>query len=200
MNRFHAVACILLSLAASRQAAAQLIMELSGTPGSSIVEFILSGEDVATDSFESVLGIGFDIVDDFNPFPPAANGSDFGRFVIQTGSASLSNITQDRAVAVSNLFLQDSELFGVDRFGVRAGVIPIFTGDTISWTGSGTIDLSTKGLTFSDLRVGSGVGVVDLAGVAVGIDGVLQIVPEPAAALLLSPLGFTWVASRRRQE
>ena len=54
-----------------------MCMTLTGTAGSSIVNFTLSGSDAATASFSSGVSgaFMFNITDTFKPFPQSINGS-----------------------------------------------------------------------------------------------------------------------------
>ncbi len=173
---------------------ASVVMNLEGMRGSSILNFSLNGSGIAVESFGSLItGFGFSITDGFDPFPPAILGTNNGNFALLSGSAMFSNETNGTTLAITGLFLQDPPSLEFDRFGViTAGTYRVSLGDTISWTGVGTIDLSTKGLTFSDLTQGSGLGLFRPANVPVNIEGLLNVrsiatVPEPST---LTVLGF----------
>jgi hypothetical protein len=175
-----------------------LVMTLQGTANSSIVTFTLSGSDIASGTF-ALLGIGFDITDGYDPFPPGVNGSDSGRFTIQNGSATVTNGTS--TLDIGSLFFQDSTLFDtVDRFGAGTlGFFSVTTDDTLTWEGTGTVDLSDKGLIFGDLNPGMGVGVMNFPGLGAVLDGKLVIVPEPSSLVVLPLLGLVCSSAFRRR-
>ena len=159
---------------AADSARGQLEMTLHGTTDSPIVNFTLSGFDVASDSF-ALAGIGFDVTDGFDPFPPGVNGADFGKFAIQIGAATVTN--GNSTLDISHLSFQDSSMLDtVDRFGAGVeGFFSVAPGNTVSWSGTGTIDLSEKGLTFSDLNSGMGVGEMNFPGLGAVLNGKLIV-------------------------
>ena len=187
---FLAMSLTLVSLF-SQACQAQLVMTLRGTPGSSVLSFNLSGSDVAQGGIANpISGAVFTITDGFDPFPAAINAglgpTDIATFPIITGGAAM-NVTNsggDFGIAVDDLILEDSSFRGTERFGV----LPVVTydlmfGDTLSWNGAGTIDLSSQGLTFDDLSMGTGESVGGF--VVGGIEATLHVVPEPSSLFLL---------------
>ena len=110
-------------------------------------------------------------------------------------------------MAIDGLSMQDISLFGdAERFGIfgTSGLYSLSAGDGFTCAGSGTIDLSGKGLTFGDLTLGSGVGFFELPGLGnVGVDATLNIVPEPSTLVLLVMgslifAGIGWWRRRRK--
>ena len=177
-----------LLMALPNLAVADFLMELRGTPNSSIVAFTLEGSGVASGSFTvPINGVGFQINDDFDPFP----ASDIGTFTITSGSATWANITTGTVSQASQVLLQDSSFLGLsDRFGIASFSenYTLSEGDVFEWQGTGTFDLSQRGLSFEDLIPGDGVGVFNLPGLPGALDGRITIVsiPEPSAVVVVA--------------
>lgn len=67
-------------------------------------------------------------------------------------------------------------------------------GDVYQWSGSATIDLSGKGLTFDSLRPGSTGPIYPISAPTSGIlEGQLVIVPEPSSTVLLTSAAFAGI-------
>ena len=79
--------------------------------------------------------------------------------------------------------------------------ISYVAGDVYQWSGSATIDLSAKGLTFDSLHLGSTGPVYPLDPVTSGIlQGELVIVPEPSVTVLLTSAGAVFLMIKRRHQ
>lgn len=184
---------------------ALMLMELTGSANSSIVEYSLSGTSTATNTFGSpFVGAGFDISSGPDLFPIEINGTDYGSFFSITGGGIFKNETTDVESPVLGIWLQDEDLFGVERFGVLFDVSQnVSAGDIFSWSGSGSIDLSSKGLLFGDLTLGEAFGDSSFVG---GLDGAIRLsdaapapVPEPSTFILLGAGLAGLVAWRKKR-
>lgn len=164
IKKFNVLTLVLFIVLTFKSHAA-LIMTLEGESGSSIVSFTLTGSAAAANSFDSSYrGLGIEIRDGFEPFSPLFDT--FGVFDIISGSASYSNETRGESDVISGLWLQNSVVLGQGRGGVKGDFIfsGISVGDTLSWAGTGEIDLMQKGLSFDQLMVGTGLGDTDVLG------------------------------------
>ena len=176
---------------AGREARAQLNMTLSGTPGSPVVTASFSGSATATSAFGGgITAIAWEFTPTaYNPFPPQITGLNFGVFNFTSGSATITiNGTTHNMAGV---FLQDSSNSpeaGKERYGTTGfSYGPVTVGQPFQWAGTATFDLSSKGLTFSDLTPGTtGTFGSDLF----GLPGSLTIVPEPSSLALLLGCGL----------
>ena len=178
-------------------------MNLTGTSGSSVVHFTLTGSDTAsTDTPSSFKGFFLDIDDGYNPFPSGIDSGNGGRFGLTNGSGTFSNVTQGTNVDITGLFFRDSSGFQLnDRFGVDFGTsVGVTDGDVFRWSGAGTVDLSPVGMTFDDLALGTGVARTRYP-TALVIDGRLNVatpaVPEPSSLILLALGGFGFAITQR---
>ena len=197
-----AVAFIIINGFLLGEGRAALTMTLDGAPGSSIVHVSLSGSSVAAASSGAIINFGWSFLPTtFNPFPAQITGGDFGMFNFTSGSAVYRNVTRGLTTTVSGIWLQDSSnspMPGSERFGVietSLGDNAYHVGDLIEWSGSATIDLSGKGLTFGDLHPGSSGPVSGDLNILVGQ---LTIVPEPLPGALLLTFGAVAAILRRR--
>jgi hypothetical protein len=181
---------------------ANLVMTLSGNSGSSLVEVTFSGSSSAQRG-GAIINYGWEFFPtDFDPFPAGVAGGDFVSFNFTLGSPTYSNLTRGLTAPITGVWLQDSSNSvkpGYERFGIRAQFEPIFdntyiAGDLVAWSGSATMDLSAKGLTFDDFTPGT---TGPIAGVNGIFEGQLVIVPEPTA-LTLCVLGMLGLLSRKR--
>ncbi len=203
MKKFLVFLCAtLLILSVASAAKAVMVMELSGDSGSSIVDFTLSGWSVDTITQAApYLGGGFDIYSGPDLFPPGISPDDgtYGLFSLLTGGGAWVNETTGLVSPIDGIWLQDQSLFGtVERFGVSFSQHQFAnTDDVISWNGSGTFDLSSRGLTFGDLNLGEALGQDDYY---TGLYGEIRIkpIPEPATMLLLGT-GLIGLAGFRRK-
>ena len=205
MYRLGVFCCLI--LIGIGEAHGEMIMTLTGTPGSSIIHWSVSGSDTATASFGyGVCAMfGLDVTDGFDPFPSGMSGGDYGRNPLASGGGTVSNLTDGVTEPITGITLQDSDLFGVARFGARyEGTFHYGAGDVFSWQGSGTIDLSSRGVTFDDLTQGTGDARTFLDGRDMGIVGrlVVRQVPEPTsiafAVSAVFSLAFYGLHRRRR--
>lgn len=169
---------------------ASLTMTLSGTPGSPMIEVLFSGSAIVQSTIGpgSIINYGWSFVPTtFNPFPPQITGNDFGMFSFTSGAAQFINVTRSETSVITGVWLQDSSNSptpGWERYGMLNPTPIGFTaGELYEWSGSGTIDLSAKGLTFDSLNPGTtGPISADLD----FLEGQLVIVPEPSKTLFLS--------------
>jgi hypothetical protein len=204
--RFYSVAGVLLAIASFSSAHAALTMTLSGTPGSSIINVSFSGTSTVGRSSGGIVNFGWDFAPtNFNPFPPQITGSDFGRFNFISGSAQFLNLTSHQSSSITGIWLQDSSnspFPGWERFGMLDSTsISYVAGDVFQWSGSATIDLSAKGLTFDSLHLGSTGPVYPADPVTSGIlQGELVIVPEPSVTVLLATAGIVFLMMKRRHQ
>jgi hypothetical protein len=175
-----------------------MTLTLSGQPGSPLVAFSLTGTSTATSSFNGPFtGQMFDVYDGSDLFPPEITNanSPFGIYALASGGGTVLNLTAGTSNAVTGVTLQDNQLFGVARFGVGfSGSQTVAIGDSLTWSGSGTIDLSTSNLTFNDITKGSLTGIAEGS----GFRGTLIIVPEPGTSMSLIHFGIGLLAIRRR--
>jgi hypothetical protein len=190
VTRLHLIATLALAAAVwPINSRAELLMMLRGQPGDSIVFFELSGSTVVTDFSGMNRGLGSTLID-FDAFAPTLGSVNSGRLDLLSGSGSVRNLTAASEVPIVGLFLQDRTTLPSieDRFGVATERYPLSVGDVIAWSGSGAVDLSQQGASFSDLTIGTGLG-----------DGVagpnpsgevrltIQAIPEPTSLALLLP-------------
>lgn len=189
-------------------AQAALTMTLSGARGSSSVQVSFSGSATSTGVGGGIINFGWDFLPaTYDPFPPAITGfTTFGAFYFKSGSATYRNVTQGFSTTISGVWLQDSSNSAgagagiYERFGILAefnglGQNNYRVGDVYEWAGSGSIDLSGRGLTFDDLRPGTS-GVV--SGNLNILQGQLVIVPEPSAIGLVAFGVLLWAARNRK--
>jgi len=180
------------------QASGDMILTLTGQPGSALVAFTLAGTSTATSNFGTpYLGKVFDVNDGSDLFPPEITNANapFGIYALASGGGTVSNLTAGTSSAVTGVTLQDTQLFGVARFGVDFSPSQsVAVGDSFVWSGAGTFDLSISNLTFSDLSQGSSTGTTQVG----GLPGTLIIVPEPATStsLILSAVGLLVIRRR----
>ncbi|MCC7374605.1 MAG: hypothetical protein IT581_08110 [Verrucomicrobiales bacterium] len=182
-------------------AKAELSMTLSGAPESSLVTVTFAGSSASqpVGGHHDVMNLGWEIQrGDYRPFPSEINGTDFGQFSFVGGSATISFGRIQSPQSITGVYLQDRSLFGLDRFGA-IGIYfpPTYPGGTISWTGTATIDLSSRGLRLEDLTPGDtrdGSTVLSF----MGTRGSLRVVPEPRFQDLMFAGGASLILSRRR--
>jgi hypothetical protein len=175
-------------------------MTMSGVSNSAVVTLFFSGFSTAGTTSGSVSGIGwgFDPTT-FNPFPPQITGGDVGHFNFIAGSASIT--INGSTQSMDGVFLQDSSNSpggsGLERFGTTGFLWNVSPGATFSWTGTAVINISGKGLTFSDLNPGSTGTLLSFPG---NVGGKLVVVPEPSSACLLAAFAaVSWTSRRRRR-
>src|SRR5690349_4681651 len=100
MKAFRLFAKILLFICAALilflpPAHGALIMTLSGTPGSSIIDVSFSGSSTAGRSSPGIINFGWDFVPaTFNPFPPQITDGNFGQFTFTSGTAQITDVTR----------------------------------------------------------------------------------------------------------
>ena len=133
-----------------------LLVTFREVPGTSIVEFELSGE--ASPGFSgSALNVHSSAFQGFDPFGSALP-SEFGDyFAITTGTAIIINATTNQSRSISGIALLN--LAAGDRVGFRyspAESLFFEPDDILTWIGFGTIDLAELGASFDDLVIGSG--------------------------------------------
>jgi hypothetical protein len=187
-----------LALASSLStASAQMVMELSGSPGSPIVSYSLSGSATNVTYDGTYTGFIFDNTTGPYHFPAAISSTGYGVFDF-TGTVTLTDETEDRSIGVDALVLQSKYLFGAERFGVdTTDLVDMNAGEIFTWSGSGTIDLSSTGLTFSDLTGGSVGGLQnDMPGFLI-VDA--SAVPEPSTLALAGLGGLGLLLFRRNK-
>jgi len=191
-------ACVL--LLSSTKVSAELLMTLSGQPGDSIVTFELSGSTTIAGFSSGILGMGGTLTN-FDAFSPAMGSVNHGHLPLLSGSALIDDLTQGSSVSVTALFLQDRTTLGSigDRFGVQSQIYNIADGDTVAWSGSGTVDLSSQGASFDDLTIGTGMGYFDAPGAAGELRLTIQLIPEPTTVTLLGLGSLALVMVRRRK-
>lgn len=201
--RCSCLACLILLIASASPVYATLTLTLSGSPGSPVINVTFSGTATVGKNSGSIINFGWDFVPtNFNSFPPQITGSDFGDFNFTSGSAQLLNMTRNQSSAITGIWLQDSSnspMPGWERFGILdATSITYAAGDVYQWSGSATINLAGKGLTFDSLQPGTTGPIYGLNPITTGIlEGQLTIVPEPAA-LSLFLCGAVAFALKRR--
>lgn len=178
-------------------ASAQMVLELSGSPDSPIVSFSLSGSATNVTYGGTYTGFIFDNTTGPYHFPPAISSTGFGVFDF-TGTVTLTDETEDRSIGVDALVLQSEAFFGAERFGVdTTGIVDMNAGEIFTWSGSGTIDFSSVGLTFGDLTGGSVGGLQnDMPGILI-VDATPT--PEPSTLALAGLSGLGLLLFRRRK-
>lgn len=180
------------------ESSAQMTMTLSGSPGSSVIGYEISGSSIASSSFGPFVGMVFDMSLGEEPFPAEVTTPplyEFGVYPLASGGGTVTNLTSSQTRPVTGVGLQDSALFGVARFGVDFDPgLTIAAGDTLEWTGSGAFDLAPSGVTFDQFVPGVYPGDSFVVG---GFKGILIIVPEPATGVTL--LLATLLAGPRRR-
>jgi hypothetical protein len=159
-NRLKAFAAVVVLLTLMGKASADMLMTLVGSANSSVVQFTLSGTSVVNASLQVLDGFTFGINDGFDPFPMSFSGGNTGIFPIASGGGQIMNRTTLEVMPINAIILQDSRLFGSERFGVGTGSYSAELGDEFEWSGLGTIDIDRPGrhFTFDDLRGGFGLG------------------------------------------
>lgn len=184
---------ILSTIGLSANGYAAMILTLSGESNSSIVNFTLSGSSTAIYSKYpgGYTGEVFDVTSGEDPFPYdiTSPSAPYGRYHLTSGGGTLANSSTGYSVAIDRITLQDAGLFGFARFGISFNTygatedeMRIVAGDELAWSGAGQIDLSSSGLTFGDLAIGTIAGVSDAGGHTGSL--VVTAVPIPAAAWL----------------
>jgi len=175
-------------------------MTLSGQPGDSILTFELSGSTTITGFSGAIVGLGGSLTD-FDAFSPAVGSVNVGGLPLLSGSASIINVTQGEERPVDRLFLQDKTALPSisDRFGVHSSLYTIAPGDTVAWSGSGTVDLSSQAASFDDLTIGTGIGFFDAPSAAGEMRLTIQLIPEPTTFTLLGLGSLALVSVRRRR-
>ena len=146
-------------------AEATLVMRISPTAIPTTAQVTFSGSAKASSTLRTCcFGIGWDFSPaSFDPFPAAITGNNYGLFNFISGSARISTSANPGvSTNISGAFFQDSSnspFPGYERFGGGTNTVwtkngEIGSGETISWSGTATINLAEKGITFNDLRVG----------------------------------------------
>jgi hypothetical protein len=151
-------------------------LTLSGTPGSSRIDFFLSGTGTIQSGLQFVSlvdlklsGISFDVFD--SSFSPITS------FPV-TGNATLVNTSTLEAATLDRVFLIDGgPVAGVDEvafdLSTRVNFVP---GQFYSLSGSGTFDVASAG-SFGAFNLGSGTAT------PFGLDfATVSVIPEPPSA------------------
>lgn len=178
-----------LCLSMSFNAQAGLMMTLEGDANGDFIQYSLSGSDIAKSDVDFAFrGFGIDLEPGAEPFP-----SLFAQYIglrTRDHNAFIHNVTRGEQVNVNGVFLQHSDIFGIARAGMQTSsdFSGITVGDEIEWSGTGIIELSGWGISFSDFIQGTYQGHTGILG---GLNATLIIkesvseVPEPATVLLL---------------
>lgn len=130
-----------------------LIMTLTATPGSNIVQFELSGTESISMFSGIIVGIAASGLQDYDALGGGLGTQDMN-FSILSGSATVTNLSNNDVGTVESIFLRD--VTSGDRFGVLSSAYRIDAGHSISWAGSGSIDLGEFGGSIDDLTLGEG--------------------------------------------
>ncbi|NNM30506.1 MAG: hypothetical protein HKO57_13375 [Akkermansiaceae bacterium] len=191
-KQFGTVAALLLMGALPGAGAVSLVF--SGTPGSSIINYTLSGAGIFSagglDNMIVVVALSSD------PFDPIFNVTqNYGI----TGTGILTNTTTAQSTSLVNIRFDHDDPVGGGQDDLRLDFnsnLAVTNGDAYTISGNGTIDVSPAGATFSDFNLGTGSGIVTGSGLVV--DGLsLTIVPEPSGTVL-AMLGLVLGLRRRR--
>ena len=178
----------------TRPASAVINLVFSGTAGSPIIGYSISGSGTfsfgGTNSIIRVLNLTGD------PFGVA--------FVSEmtyavTGTGTLTNTSTSQSTTLSGITFDHAGMPGDAADDLRLDFVSNLTavgGQSYTMSGSGTFDVSSKSATYSDFNPGSGAGVV--SGSGLGVDGVVVTVPEPSR-MLLAVAGIVVIAMRRRR-
>lgn len=175
---------------------AALTMTLTGSSGSSIVNYELTGSSIATVAGSLAPGSRF-IWDNvgFEAFSIELNNKNV---VLASGTPFFSNDTTSMVSNIGSLYFDDDG--AGDDYGatVSGSIFSWSSGDTISWSGSGTADLSVvaSSVDFNDMSTGMSAEIVDK-----GITSQLVIadaVPEPTSSMLVILGSLIGIAKRSR--
>ena len=182
------------------QANAAVHLTLSGTPGSSIVNFELSGTGTFTESIAAAHVNGVD----FSPFNPLDSGVSTSFNFASGGATFTIHYTGfDIERTVTGLTLIDSaSSTQPDFIGLEIASTSVSPSNNYTMSGSGTINLSSSNIsgspmTFDDLNTGIG-SAASITGMPVdGFNLTIQQIPEPSSLALLG-LGGLFITRRRR--
>lgn len=187
-----ALASFLMVSGASRSSAA-ILVELSGTPSSSTVNYSFSGSGTWQITANRNAGLHFNSNNSLSNFVD----SNFSTSVDVPLSGTITNTTTGAGIAIVGLRLTDS--FNGDdwSFLLGSGTLSGVLGDNYVVTGSGSFSLTA--LTFGNFILGSNVSNVGTGTSDFG-PATLTVVPESAAFGLVSGVcALGWIGARRRR-
>ena len=190
---------LLLFLALCTAAKGAINITFLGTPGSSVVQYSLSGSGSFA-PFATISPTGFGLNDlSFDAFGSALDDNLFGTAYPAVGSGTLTNTTTGHNTSLLNFSLNDDGGAGLDDILLRFEVpLTMSPGDNYTIFGNGVIDLSLVGASFDDMNVGTGTfatpGIIDAASVTIGI----APIPEPSR-VVFACLGVAAMLLRRRR-
>lgn len=187
-----------LLLVSCQSAHADLVLAISGTPGSGETTWTFSGEGVATATAtggNSATGGAafFEWIDvgDFTVEP-------FGFFTPTSGSASITNVTTTDSHSFISVLLDDDDPSS-DEIGVRTDSnLSYSTGDVISWGGFLVVPVDVNQLTAPFSSLNNTVGPSEGRGFGLPkLDLSITAIPEPSQWMIFSILAITIGAYRR---
>jgi hypothetical protein len=202
------IAIVALSVSIPSQAKADLVIDLSGDVGSSVVSWVASGSITIGDATPGLAsnstgrapeGGTWDSLFDNNIGTIIAGGqsSDLNR-------ALSSNISYRRnggefgEIEAFDIGADDDpgdDDFQIDMFGSVDYPVLSF-GDIVSWVGSGTFTLSSS--TYDSYFIGGSQGVSSLDGGNYVVNVAVATIPEPSSSGLACLGMCGWIARRRR--
>lgn len=191
-----AIGLLVVTGLADRSAYGDFVVTLSGKPGTSLVHWTVSGGG----TFKlGPAGLGsISIVDDTNTdfFGPELDAS---LPFLAGGNGTITNTTTNEVVSINRFAFNDGDPTP-DNLQLQMSPPPrINPGDAFTMAGSGTIDLSTQGLSFDHMNTGIGVDSSNSVYTGSGTL-IIRAVPEPSAFILTAfgLLSAGMIGRRRR--
>ncbi len=157
---------------------ANLVVTITGQPGNGSTTWTFSGSGTAWDTYSELVGTpnNWTNVGDFTD-------TNLGSAVPTSGSASITNETDNSSAAITQVFFDDDPGGDFDDIGFTVGAFSFIANDTLSWSGSLTVPVDLNHLSESPLPFTSLNSTSSPPGWP-NLDVVIAAIPEPSGVVL----------------